>query len=146
MVKNIWSDFADWLNRKLNFSWDAVNIAGKEIIPAGSIDLGKIPKFESGGYVPKSFSMFMAGENGNPELMFTKGGKTGVAPPEEITGIISAIVNSTQQEMEILRQQNELLRGILNKQFGISTDDIGKSARKYAHEYYRRTGEPAYTW
>lgn len=146
MVKNIWSDFADWLNRKLNFSWDAVNIAGKEIIPAGSIDLGKIPKFENGGYVPKSFSMFMAGENGNPELMFTKGGKTGVAPPEEITGIISAIVNSTQQEMEILRQQNELLRGILNKQFGISTDDIGKSARKYAHEYYRRTGEPAYTW
>ena len=146
MVKNIWSDFADWLNRKLNFSWDAVNITGKEIIPAGSIDLGKIPKFENGGYVPKSFSMFMAGENGNPELMFTKGGKTGVAPPEEITGIISAIVNSTQQEMEILRQQNELLRGILNKQFGISTDDIGKSARKYAHEYYRRTGEPAYTW
>ena len=146
MVKNIWSDFADWLNRKLNFSWDAVNIAGKEIIPAGSIDLGKIPKFENGGYVPKRFSMFMAGENGNPELMFTKGGKTGVAPPEEITGIISAIVNSTQQEMEILRQQNELLRGILNKQFGISTDDIGKSARKYAHEYYRRTGEPAYTW
>lgn len=146
MVKNIWSDFEDWLNRKLNFSWDAVNITGKEIIPAGSIDLGKIPKFENGGYVPKSFSMFMAGENGNPELMFTKGGKTGVAPPEEITGIISAIVNSTQQEMEILRQQNELLRGILNKQFGISTDDIGKSARKYAHEYYRRTGEPAYTW
>ena len=146
VVKNIWSDFADWLNRKLNFSWDAVNIAGKEIIPAGSIDLGKIPKFESGGYVPKSFSMFMAGENGNPELMFTKGGKTGVAPPGEITGIISAIVNSTQQEMEMLRQQNELLRGILNKKFGISTDDIGKSARKYAHEYYRRTGEPAYTW
>lgn len=146
VVKNIWSDFADWLNRKLNFSWDAVNIAGKEIIPAGSIDLGKIPKFESGGYVPKSFSMFMAGENGNPELMFTKGGKTGVAPPGEITGIISAIVNSTQQEMEMLRQQNELLRGILNKQFGISTDDIGKNARKYAHEYYRRTGEPAYTW
>lgn len=146
MVKNIWSDFADWLNRKLNFSWDAVNIAGKEIIPAGSIDLGKIPKFENGGYVPKSFSMFMAGENGNPELMFTKGGKTGVAPPGEITGIISAIVDSTQQEMEMLRQQNELLRGILNKEFGISTDDIGESARKYAHEYYRRTGEPAYTW
>ena len=146
MVKNIWSDFADWLNRKLNFSWDAVNIAGKEIIPAGSIDLGKIPKFENGGYVPKSFSMFMAGENGKPELMFTKGGKTGVAPPNEITGIISAIVDSTQQEMEMLRQQNELLRGILNKEFGISTDDIGESARKYAHEYYRRTGEPAYTW
>lgn len=146
MVKNIWSDFADWLNRKLNFSWDAVNIAGKEIIPAGSIDLGKIPKFENGGYVPKSFSMFMAGENGKPELMFTKGGKTGVAPPNEITGIISAIVDSTQQEMEMLRQQNELLRGILNKEVGISTDDIGESARKYAHEYYRRTGEPAYTW
>ncbi len=143
-IKKIWNGLADWLNDKLNFSWDGIDIAGKEIIPSGEINLGKIPKFENGGYVPTRFSMFMAGENGKPELMFTKGGRTAVAPTSEITGIISAIVNSTQQEMEMLRQQNELLRGILNKEYGISTDDIGKSARQYAHEYYRRTGEPAY--
>ena len=105
-----------------------------------SLNLGTVPKFEHGGYVPTRFSMFMAGENGKPELMFTKGGKTGVAPPGEITGIISAIVNSTQQEMEMLRQQNQLLREIVNKKWGITQDEIGESARRYAREEYMRTG------
>lgn len=105
-----------------------------------SLNLGTVPKFEHGGYVPTRFSMFMAGENGKPELMFTKGGKTGVAPPGEITGIISAIVNSTQQEMEMLRQQNQLLRELVNKKWGITQDEIGESARRYAKEEYMRTG------
>lgn len=105
-----------------------------------SLNLGTVPKFEHGGYVPTRFSMFMAGENGKPELMFTKGGKTGVAPPGEITGIISAIVNSTQQEMEMLRQQNQLLRELVNKKWGITQDEIGESARRYAKEEYIRTG------
>ena len=139
-IKGIWNKFAGWMNEKLNFSWDGFSIAGKEIIPAGEINLGKIPKFEHGGYVPTRFSMFMAGENGKPELMFTKGGKTGVAPPGEITGIISAIVNSTQQEMEMLRQQNQLLRELVNKKWGITQDEIGESARRYAKEEYIRTG------
>lgn len=106
-----------------------------------SLNLGTVPKFEHGGYVPTRFSMFMAGENGKPELMFTKGGKTGVAPPGEITGIISAIVNSTQQEMEMLRQQNQLLRELVNKKWGITQDEIGESARRYAKEEYMRRGD-----
>ena len=49
-IKSIWNTFANWLNEKLNFSWDGFSIAGKEIIPSGSLNLGKIPTFKLGGF------------------------------------------------------------------------------------------------
>lgn len=142
-VKRIWNGFANWMNSKLSFSWDAVNIAGKQIVGAGSINLGKIPTFAAGGF-PSQYSMFMAGENGRAEMLGTVGGKTAVAGGQEITGIRDAVYSTAQQEMELLRQQNQLLQGILEKEFGITSEQIGKSARDYAKDYFNRTGREAY--
>lgn len=142
-VKHIWNGFANWMNSKLSFSWDAVNIAGKQIVGAGSINLGKIPTFAAGGF-PSQYSMFMAGENGRAEMLGTVGGKTAVAGGQEITGIRDAVYSTAQQEMELLRQQNQLLQGILEKEFGITSEKIGKSARNYAKDYFNRTGREAY--
>ena len=142
-VKHIWNGFANWMNSKLSFSWDAVNIAGKQIVGAGSINLGKIPTFAAGGF-PSQYSMFMAGENGRAEMLGTVGGKTAVASGQEITGIRDAVYSTAQQEMELLRQQNQLLQGILEKEFGITSEQIGKSARNYAKDYFNRTGREAY--
>lgn len=142
-VKRIWNGFANWMNSKLSFSWDAVNIAGKQIVGAGSINLGKIPTFAAGGF-PSQYSMFMAGENGRAEMLGTVGGKTAVAGGQEITGIRDAVYSTAQQEMELLRQQNQLLQGILEKEFGITSEQIGKSARNYAKDYFNRTGREAY--
>lgn len=142
-VKHIWNGFANWMNSKLSFSWDAVNIAGKQIVGAGSINLGKIPTFAAGGF-PSQYSMFMAGENGRAEMLGTVGGKTAVAGGQEITGIRDAVYSTAQQEMELLRQQNQLLQGILEKEFGITSEQIGKSARNYAKDYFNRTGREAY--
>lgn len=142
-VKHIWNGFANWMNSKLSFSWDAVNIAGKQIVEAGSINLGKIPTFAAGGF-PSQYSMFMAGENGRAEMLGTVGGKTAVAGGQEITGIRDAVYITAQQEMELLRQQNQLLQGILEKEFGITSEQIGKSARNYAKDYFNRTGREAY--
>lgn len=142
-VKHIWNGFANWMNSKLSFSWDAVNIAGKQIVGAGSINLGKIPTFAAGGF-PSQYSMFMAGENGRAEMLGTVGGKTAVAGGQEITGIRDAVYITAQQEMELLRQQNQLLQGILEKEFGITSEQIGKSARNYAKDYFNRTGREAY--
>ena len=142
-VKHIWNGFANWMNSKLSFSWDAVNIAGKQIVGAGSINLGKIPTFAAGGF-PSQYSMFMAGENGRAERLGTVGGKTAVAGGQEITGIRDAVYSTAQQEMELLRQQNQLLQGILEKEFGITSEQIGKSARNYAKDYFNRTGREAY--
>ena len=142
-VKHIWNGFANWMNSKLSFSWDAVNIAGKQIVGPGSINLGKIPTFAAGGF-PSQYSMFMAGENGRAEMLGTVGGKTAVAGGQEITGIRDAVYSTAQQEMELLRQQNQLLQGILEKEFGITSEQIGKSARNYAKDYFNRTGREAY--
>lgn len=144
-VKHIWNGFANWMNSKLSFSWDAVNIAGKQIVGAGSINLGKIPTFAAGGF-PSQYSMFMAGENGRAEMLGTVGGKTAVAGGQEITGIRDAVYSTAQQEMELLRQQNQLLQGILEKEFGITSEQIGKSARNYAKDYFNRTGREAYSF
>ena len=46
--------FITWLNEKMNISWEAFSVAGKEIIPAGSVQLVNIPKIPmlaNGGYV-----------------------------------------------------------------------------------------------
>ena len=142
-VKHIWNGFANWMNSKLSFSWDAVSIAGKQIVEAGSINLGKIPTFAAGGF-PSQYSMFMAGENGRAEMLGTVGGKTAVASGQEVTGIRDAVYSTAQQEMELLRQQNQLLQGILEKEFGITSEQIGKSARNYAKDYFNRTGREAY--
>lgn len=144
-VKQIWNGFANWMNSKLSFSWDAVNIAGKQIVGAGSINLGKIPTFAAGGF-PSQYSMFMAGENGVPEILGTVGGKTAVAGGQEITGIRDAVYSTSQQEIALLKQQNQLLQGILEKEFGVTQDQIGRSARKYAREYFNRTGREAYSF
>lgn len=102
------------------------------------ISVGRIPTFEKGGYVPSRYTMFMAGENGVPEIAGTVGGKTAVAGGAEITGIKDAIYKASQEEMALLRQQNQLLQGILQKEFGITTDQIGSAARQYASEQYKQ--------
>lgn len=99
--------------------------------------------YAAGGF-PEPYSIFAAGERGRAEILGTVGGKTAVAGGEEITGIREAVYSTSQQEIELLREQNRLLQGILNKEFGISQNDIGKAARNYSKEYFNRTGNPAY--
>ena len=90
--------------------------------------------------------MFMAGENGVPEILGTVGGKTAVAGGQEITGIRDAVYSTSQQEIALLKQQNQLLQGILEKEFVLPQVQIGRSARKYAREYFNRTGREAYSF
>lgn len=125
--------------KEMEFSFDAFS-RGSSII--GGVGLG-VAGFASGGF-PSEYSLFMAGENGIPELMGTVGGKTAVAGGTEITGIKEEIRNTANEEIALLRQQNILLQGILEKEFGISKDAVGKAAQSWARDYSKRTGRPAY--
>lgn len=142
-MKQLWNGFADWLNSMLKFDIPPVNIGGTEIFGGAKIDLGKIPKFEAGGF-PQKYSLFMAGENGIPEIAGTVGGKTAVAGGAEITGIRDEIRSASMQEMALMRQQNALLQALLEKETGISISDVGKAAKSYARDFYNRTGKNAY--
>lgn len=106
----------------------------------------RIKGYADGGYLPQKYSIVMAGENGIPEIAGTVGGKSAVAGGAEITGIKDSIYDTSQREIALLRQQNQLLQGILNKELSISQNDIGSSARKYAREYFKRTGKPAFDY
>lgn len=122
-VKQIWNRFANWINDKLNFSWDPVVVLGKELVPGGSVNLGKIPTFETGGYVPSRYTMFMAGENGVPEIAGTVGGKTAVAGGVEITGIKDAINTTAEAQMRMMQQEIDLLKQLLAKETSVNIGD-----------------------
>lgn len=82
--------FIGWLNDKMKFSWDAFEIAGKEIVPSGSIQLFTIPKLPmlaTGGFVGAG-QMFIAREAG-PELVGSINGRTSVANNDQIVEAVS---------------------------------------------------------
>ena len=101
-----------------------------------------IPRFANGGY-PSVGSLFIAGEAG-AEMVGSLNGKTAVASNGEITGIADAIRSTSSTEIELLRQQNVLLQGILEKEFGINKNDLFESVRTSAREYSGRTGKLAF--
>lgn len=140
-IKNVWNGFADWFNQKMSFTIPGATVFGKEI-PATTIQLASIPKFAAGGF-PKQYSMFMAGENGVPEILGTVGGKTAVAGGQEITGIRDAVYSTSQQEIALLKQQNQLLSEILKKPM-LSNNDVFNAAKSvYKGEAKRRYGDSA---
>ena len=115
----------------------------------GSFDLtnGKVPKIDIDWYADGGFptpgSLFVAGEAG-AEMLGTMNGRTTVASNGEITGISDTIRSTSAEEMQLLRQQNQLLQGILQKEFGITQGELFKSVRSSAMEWKKMTGDPAF--
>ena len=96
-IKGIWNGFAKWLNDKLNFKWDAVKIGGKQVVPSGSIQLGKIPTFAQGGY-PNTGELFMARENGITEMVGQIGNRSAVANNDQITQAFASEIRPAMTE------------------------------------------------
>ena len=76
-IKQIWNKFATWLNSKLTFGWEGVPWLG---IEGGSITLGQLPTFATGGF-PED-GLFMA--NHGELVGGFSNGKTAVANNEQI--------------------------------------------------------------
>lgn len=143
--------FINLLIDGINFFLDGINWATSGISELIGKDLKikriehvELKGFANGGF-PDQGSLFVAGETyGTSEWVGNINGRTGVTSGAEITGIADAIYSTSAQEMDLLRQQNQYLIGILNKEFGITQSQIGKATRSYAKEYYDRTGKQAY--
>lgn len=84
-----------------------------------------ITRFATGGF-PDIGQLFLAREAG-PELVGTMGGRTAVANNEQIEqGIYRATYDANSEQNALLREQNDLLRLLLDKDVTayISTSDI----------------------
>ena len=119
-IKQIWNRFANWLNEKLTWEIEPIVIMGKTIFEGTTISLGKIPTFQTGGF-PED-GLFMANHN---ELVGTfSNGKTAVANNEQIvSGITAGVREANAEEVMLLRQQNELLTRLLEKETTIAIGD-----------------------
>jgi hypothetical protein len=108
----------------------------------------KVSKISVNGYADGGFvgsaSLFYAGENGIPEILGTVGGKSAVAGGQEITGISDTIRDTSDQQIQLLQQQNELLMQLLEKDTGISDKAIFNSVRKSSASYKNMTGRSAF--
>lgn len=141
-VKEIWNNFADWLNSKLTFELEPIVVMGKTLYSGGTITLGSLPTYETGGF-PED-GLFMA-NHGELVGQFSNG-KTAVANNEQITDGIKQGVKEAVAEMLVpyLSDIARNTRETANKEFGITESAIGKAARNYAKDYTTRTGRPAY--
>lgn len=137
-VKELWNHFATWLNDKLTFDIDAINIAGKEVFGGATVTLGKIPTFSTGGFVEDG--LFMA--NHNEIVGQFENGRSVVANNQQITdGIAIAVQNANSEQNTYLREMVGLLE-IIKERCGITDDEIFNGVRRSQARFYKQTGKP----
>ena len=152
---NIKKLFNEGFDVKLpHFTWDAdsgYEVTNKAVKAAleflklpTKIPALKVDWYADGGF-PMPGSLFVAGEAG-AEMLGTVGGRTAVASNGEITGISDTIRSTSAQEIQLLRQQNQLLQGILQKEFGISKKELYKSVRSSDREFRNIHGQSGFAY
>ena len=107
---DLMNKFIGWINEKLGFSWDAVKVAGKEIVPAGNIQLftiPKIPRFETGGFLEDGLFTMNHGEIAGK----FNNGKSVVANNQQIVegiaaGVYEAVVSAMNATSGRSNEQN----------------------------------------
>ena len=123
-LKNTWSDSSKSFGEKV---FNTVNDTLTDVFnPLGGVI--KLAKnkfgFADGGF-PNDGQLFLAGESG-PEFVGSMGGHTAVANNDQIVeGIREGVESAMAKQNELLRQQNELLKALLEKE---STSEISVSS------------------
>lgn len=161
LLKDAWNRAKNWWNSNVKLSIPKLDFKVVYKKASGIVQQAVVSALNLEGW--PSFQFFAQGgfpEDGwfranHGEIMGKfDNGKSVVANNKQITDGISAAVYQGNQEsnallreeIALLQRQNELLLGILDKEFGITQDEIGKSARKWAKDYYNRTGNEAYSF
>ena len=106
-----------------------------------------VQAYANGGYVDtngySSAQLFVAREAG-PELVGTIGNHSAVMNNDQIVASVSAgVYRANSEQNSLLRQQNQLLQAILQKETGISTRDVFSAVQSENRRYYARTGKNA---
>ena len=141
-VKALWNKFAEWINDKLTFNIDPLEIGGKKIFDGGEIKLGKLPQFRNGGF-PED-GLFMANHN---ELVGRfSNAKTAVANNEQIvSGIEYGVERAVSRVLApYLANIEQNTRETANKEFGITERQISNAVVRQNKQHVTRTGKPLF--
>ena len=102
-----------------------------------------IPRLAEGAYDIPSGQVFIAREAG-AEMVGSIGRRTAVVNNDQIVaGIASGVANANSESNALLREQNSLLRAILEKESGTYLD--GKSITKSVEKHQRERGRVVVT-
>ena len=122
-VKNVASGVWNGVKNVASGVWNGIKSIGKGI--------GHLFGFAEGGF-PDVGELFYARESG-PELVGTIGGSPAVANNDQIIeGIRQGVADAMARQNDILRQQNELLQQLLEKEFTaeVTASSIAKSLNR----------------
>lgn len=56
------------------------------------------------------------------------------------------MISVMRQELQETRMQNKILSQILQKEFGITKDDIGKAASDWGKQQFRKNGNQVFSY
>ena len=97
-----------------------------------------LPRYEDGAFDIPVGQMFIAREAG-AEMVGSIGRKTAVANNDQIVaGIAGGVAEANEEQNALLREQNSLLRAILEKDSGVYLD--GKNLTNSVEKYQRERG------
>ena len=138
-IKTIWNKFADSLNAKLSFTIEAFNnpFTGQKMWSDINVNLGKIPKFATGGF-PED-GLFFA-NHGELVGKFSNG-KTAVANNEQIVSGIKAGVYDAVSSAILDTSGNG---GNVTVVLQGDADGLFRVVQNKANNYARQTGQPAF--
>ena len=122
-----------WAAKVLGKDW-----GGMTLIQRVSFERVTVPTYAQGGY-PESGQAFIARENGIPEMVGTIGRRTAVANNDQIVdSVASGVAEANGEQNALLREQNTLLRALLEKDSGVYLD--GRSLSDSVDKYKREQG------
>lgn len=126
------NDVVQWAAKVIGADWGGVTIL-KEVTLARIT----VPQYGDGGF-PDQGQMFIARERG-AEMVGNIGRRTAVANNDQIvSGIAGGVAEANEEQNALLREQNSLLRAILEKDSGVYLD--GKNLTNSVEKYQRERG------
>jgi phage-related protein len=138
VINGILAAIESTINMFLRMLNGAISIINK--IPGVNItkvELLTIPRLADGGFVNEG-QMFIAREAG-PEMVGSIGNRTAVVNNDQIVaGIANGVAEANGEQNALLREQNALLRAILEKESGVYLD--GKTLTNSVEKYQRERG------
>ena len=130
----------NWLKKQINSlsidipDWLGGGTLGFNLSMSSYVSL---PRFAEGGF-PEQGQMFIAREAG-AEMVGSIGRRTAVANNDQIvSGIAGGVAEANEEQNALLREQNSLLRAILEKDSGTYID--GKHLAQSVEKYQRERG------